>query len=161
MTPGLDPGLSRLRGGAKAGECRLCPSSEESSPQLGGVRVIILNLFPGWSTAVRRWGWGSLVTDSGRPAVSLAPAMAAPGLPPTSCPALEAGPSLGEGRRRKRGGTALIQIPDQPPCMDFILPLPPKGRSRAPPGTPGATRSPHRGPSVVPCLLIKHSWTRK
>lgn len=33
--------------------------------------------------------------------VGLAPALAAPGLPLASCPALKAGPSLGEGRRRK------------------------------------------------------------
>lgn len=123
-TPGLGPELSRLRGHAEAGEHWLCPSAEEPSPQLSRVREIIPNLPRGWSMAVRRWARGSLVTDNGHRWARGPPswALPRPGLH-QGCrsPSLRLSEQGHKGRRRKRGGTALIQIPNQPPCVDFIL----------------------------------------
>lgn len=55
-TPGLDPELSRLRGGAEAGERWFCSSSEGPS-RLSGVREIILDLLHGWRVAVPGDAW--------------------------------------------------------------------------------------------------------
>lgn len=101
MTPGLDPELSRLRGGAEAGECRRCPSSEEPSPRLSRVREIIPKSAP-WLQRGSEVPGPSIPGDRQRPPPGQGlpgVCLAAPGLPLASCPALKAEVRAGGGNK--------------------------------------------------------------
>lgn len=137
---GLDPELGRPRGHAKC--CLPLVGGTVSSAQQGERN----NPEPApWlqrsSEALAR---ESPVTNTGHPSQPC-PCRGCTGAAPSSCPARNVGPSLGEGRRRKQGGTALIQIPDHPPCVDFIPSLLLQGSSLAPRGAPEGCRQPSQG----------------